>query len=239
MADQPVPAADPRGNPVEEQGPPTKAQLRFYRAVTAVIVGFCRLFWRMEVHGLDKVPDGPFVLSAVHRSNVDSLLVAAVTRRRMRFMGKHTMWKYDLPGRFFDAMGGIPVRRGSADREAMRSAVTALGYGEPVVMFPEGQRRTGPIVEDLFEGPAFVAGRTGVPIVPVGIGGSEAAMPPGAKWIKPVKVVLVIGDPIPAPAGEDGKRPSRRQVRETTELLQTRIQALFDDAQRRVGRLDR
>lgn len=234
---EPVPAADPRGNPVEEQGPPTKGQLRFYRAVTAVIVGFCRLFWRLEVHGLDKVPDGPFVLSAVHRSNVDSLLVAAVARRRMRFMGKHTMWKYDLPGRFFDAMGGIPVHRGSADREAMRSAVTALGYGEPVVMFPEGQRRTGPVVEDLFEGPAFVAGRTGVPIVPVGIGGSEAAMPPGAKWIKPVKVVLVIGDPIPAPVGEDGKRPSRRQVRETTALLQTRIQALFDDAQRRVGRL--
>ena len=234
---EPVPADAAPGNPVEEQGPPTKGQLRFYGVVTAVIVAFCRLFWRMEVHGLDKVPDGPFILSAVHRSNVDSLLVAAVARRRMRFMGKHTMWKYDLPGRFFDAMGGIPVHRGSADREAMRSAVTALGYGEPVVMFPEGQRRTGPVVEDLFEGPAFVAGRTGVPIVPVGIGGSEAAMPPGAKWIKPVKVVLVIGDPIPAPVGEDGKRPSRRQVRETTALLQTRIQALFDDAQRRVGRL--
>jgi len=227
----------PRGDAAAEQGPPTRGQLRFYRVVRDILVGFCRLFWRMEVHGLDKVPDGPFVLSAVHRSNVDSLLVAGVTRRRMRFMGKHTMWKYDLPGRFFTAMGGIPVHRGSADREAMRASVTALGYGEPVVMFPEGQRRTGPVVEDLFEGPAFVSGRTGAPIVPVGIGGSEAAMPPGARWIKPVKVVLVIGDPIPAPVGEDGKRPSRRQVKETTAVLQASIQALFDDAQRRVGRL--
>lgn len=233
--DAPTPAA--QANAVEAQGPPTRGQQRFYRVVTAIIVAFCRLFWRLEVHGLDKVPEGPFILSAVHRSNVDSLLVAAVARRRMRFMGKHTMWKYDLPGRFFDAMGGIAVHRGSADREAMRSSITALGYGEPVVMFPEGQRRTGPVVEDLFEGPAFVAGRTGAPILPVGIGGSEAAMPPGAKWIKPVKVVLVIGDPVPAPVGPDGKRPSRRQVRETTEVLQSRIQALFDDAQRRVGRL--
>lgn len=232
----PTPADRPT-DVVEAQGPPTTGQLRFYRAVTAVVVAFCRLFWRLEVHGREHVPDGPFVLSGVHRSNVDSLLVAAVTRRRLRYMGKHTMWKYELPGKFFDAMGGIPVHRGSADREAMRACVTALGYGEPVVMFPEGQRRTGPVVEDLFEGPAFVAGRTGVPILPVGIGGSEAAMPPGAKWIKPVKVVLVIGAPIPAPAGEDGKRPSRRQVRETTEALQTSLQALFDDAQRRVGRL--
>ena len=234
---EPVATPEPRRDAVEQQGPPTRGQLRFYRAVTAVLVAFCRVFWRLEVHGLDKVPDGPFVLSAVHRSNVDSLIVAAVTRRRMRFMGKHTMWKHDLPGRFFDAMGGIPVHRGSADRDALRASVTALGYGEPVVMFPEGQRRTGPVVEDLFEGPAFVAGRTGAPILPIGIGGSEAAMPPGARWIKPVKIVMVIGDPIPAPVGEDGKRPSRRQVRETTELLQTRIQVLFDDAQGRVGRL--
>jgi len=217
---------------------PTRGQLRFYRVVRDLIVGFCKLFWRIEVHGRDKVPEGPFVLAPVHRSNVDTLLVAAVTRRRMRYLGKHTMWKYDLPGRFFTAMGGIPVHRGSADREALRACITALGHGEPVVMFPEGQRRTGPVVEDLFEGPAYVASRTGAPILPVGIGGSEAAMPPGARWIKPVKVAVVIGDPIPAPVGEDGKRPSRRHLRATTDALQAAVQALFDDAQRRVGRLD-
>jgi len=216
--------------------PASRGQLRLYRVVRDIVVGFCRLFWRLEVHGLDKVPPGPFVLAPVHRSNVDSLLVAAVTKRRMRYLGKHTMWKYDLPGRFFTAMGGIPVHRGSADREALRACVTSLQQGEPVVMFPEGQRRTGPVVHDLYEGPAFVAGRTGVPIVPVGIGGSEPAMPAGAKWIKPVKVAMVIGDPLPAPVGDDGTRPSRRQVREATEQLQSTLQVLFDDAQRRAGR---
>src|SRR3546814_11803048 len=105
----------------------------------------------------------------------------------MRFMGKHTMWKYSLPGKFFDAMGGIPVHRGSADREAMRSPVTALGYGSPVVMFPEGLRRTGPVLADLFDGPAFVPWRTGVPLLPLGLGGSGAAMPRGSQWIKPAK----------------------------------------------------
>lgn len=216
--------------------PPSLGERVLYRFVRGAVVGFSRLFWRMEVHGLDHVPDGPFVLSGVHRSNIDSLLVAAVTRRRLRYMGKHTMWKLALPGRFFTALGGFPVRRGSADREALRTTEAVLRAGEPVVMFPEGSRRTGPVVEELFEGPAFVAGRTSVPILPVGIGGSEQAMAPGSKWIRPVKIVLVIGEPIPAPVGEDGRRPTRRQVHETTERLRLTLQELFDDAQRRVGR---
>lgn len=216
--------------------PPTAAQAMLYRVVRTLVVIFCRIFWRMEIHGLDKVPTGtPFILSAVHRSNIDSLVVAGVTSRRLRYLGKDSMWKFALPGRFFSAMGGIPVHRGEADREALKALQTALEQGEPVVVFPEGQRRTGPVVEDIFDGPAFVASRTGVPILPVGIGGSERAMPPGAKSIRPVKVVLVIGDPIPAPVSVDGGRVSRSQIRETTATLRRTIQALFDEAQSRVG----
>lgn len=218
--------------------PPTLGERILYRFVRDVLVAFCRTFWRLQVVGRELVPDGPFILCAVHRSNIDTPVVAAVTRRRLRYMGKHTMWKYGWSARFFTGMGGFPVHRGSADREALRRCEAALSSGEPLVMFPEGTRRTGPVVEELFDGPAFVAARTGVPILPVGIGGSQAAMPHGAKMIKPVKLSLVIGEPIPAPVGEDGKRASRRQVRETTEELRGRIQVLFDDAQRRVGRLD-
>lgn len=217
--------------------PPTAGERLLYRFVRAVVEGFCRLFWRLEITGLEHVPDGPFVLSAVHRSNVDSLVVAAVTKRRLRYMGKHTMWKYDLPGRFFTAMGGFGVNRETADREALRTCIAVLEGGEPLVMFPEGTRRSGPAVEDLYEGPAFVSSRTGAPILPVGIGGSEWAMPKGAKYLKPVKITMVIGAPIPAPTGADGKRVSRRQIHETTETLRVTIQELFDEAQRRAGRL--
>src|SRR3546814_12002212 len=139
MADDAAPKAGP-SDAGQAQGPPTPGQLRFYRVVRDIIVAFCRLFWRMEVHGRENVPDGPFILSGVHRSNVDSLVVAGVTRRRMRFMGKHTMWKYSLPGKFFDAMGGIPVHRGSADPEAMRSGVTSLGHAPPLRKFPDVPR---------------------------------------------------------------------------------------------------
>ena len=70
-----------------------------------------------------------------------------------------------------------------------------------------------------------------MPIVPVGIGGSERAMPKGAKLLRPVKVVLIVGEPMAPPATTEGGRVSRRAVRELTEQLRTIVQKLFDEAQ--------
>ncbi len=232
MADrEPAPSA------TEDLGrPPTRGELILYRIVRAIVAGFARVWFRLDVIGREHLPDGPFVLCPVHRSNLDFLIAASVTTRRMRYMGKHTIWRSRALGRFSSALGAFPVHRGSADREALRRCEAALSGGEPLVMFPEGTRRSGPVVEDLFDGPAFVAARARVPLVPVGIGGSESAMPRGAKAIRPVKVVMVIGEPIPAPTGDDGRRPSRRHIHETTEALRIRVQELFDDAQARAGR---
>ena len=92
-------------------------QFALYHFVRTVVVGFCRLFGRETVEGREHVPaTGPFILSPVHRSNVDSPLVAIVTRRRLRYMGKQEMWKYRASAAFFTAMGGFPVNRGAADR---------------------------------------------------------------------------------------------------------------------------
>jgi 1-acyl-sn-glycerol-3-phosphate acyltransferase len=110
-----------------------------------------------------------------------------------------------------------------------------IEYGEPLVMFPEGTRQAGPVVQEVFDGTAYVAARTGVPLVPVGIGGSEEAMPKGAKFLKPHKVVLVVGEPIPAPLGDGTGRVPRRVVRELTEELHAAVQTVFDDARRRAG----
>lgn len=216
--------------------PPTRGERVLYFLVRGLVAVIARVWFRLEVHGREHLPDGPFVLAPIHRSNIDFLLAACVTPRRMRYMGKHTIWKYEGLGRFFTALGAFPVHRGSADREALRRCEASLSGGEPLVMFPEGTRRSGPVVEELFDGTAFVAARAGVPIVPMGIGGSEAAMPRGSKGIRPVKIVVVLGEPLAAPAGEQGARPSRRAVRETTERLRHVVQDLFDEAQRRAGR---
>ena len=208
-----------------------------YVFVRNVIVGFCKLFWRLSVEGREHIPaTGPFILSPVHRSNIDTPLVAACTSRKVHYMGKQEMWKYKLSAAFFTAMGGFPVNRGSADRDALRKCVDYLNRGEPIVIFPEGTRRSGPVVEEMFEGAAYVSTKTGAPIVPVGIGGSEGAMPKGAKFLKPVKCHLIIGPPLHPEAGvEPGKAP-RRAVRELNERLQAELQRLFDEAQKKVGK---
>ena len=96
-------------------------------------------------------------------------------------MAKAELWDNRLLGWFLSGVGCFPVHRDVADREALRRAQRILEHGQVLVLFPEGTRQSGAVVHDLFEGAAYIATRTGVPIVPVGIGGSEAAMPKGAK----------------------------------------------------------
>ena len=202
----------------------------WYRSIRAIVAGFCRVFWRLSITGKQNVPaTGPFILAPVHRSNVDFAIVCTVTTRRMRYLAKDSIWKFGL-GRVWESLGAVPVARGTADRPAMRALESAIERGEPVVMFPEGTRQSGPELQPLFDGVAYVASRTGVPIVPVGIGGSEKAMPKGSKMIRPVKITLVVGKPIYPEAREEGARVPRRAVSELTASLKDELQRLFDEA---------
>ena len=214
------------------QVPMAPWQRVLYRVVRALVAGFCRAFWRVRIRGLEHIPpEGPFILSPVHRSNVDTPLVALMGRRTLRFMGKDTMWKFRVSDWFFTSMGGFPVHRGTPDRDALRSCERLLADGQPLVIFPEGTLRRGPVVEEIFEGPAYLAAKLQVPIVPVGIGGSEGAMPKGSRGIRPVKISIVIGEPIPPPAPTESGRVGRKGVRALTSQLHQRLQELFDEAQ--------
>jgi 1-acyl-sn-glycerol-3-phosphate acyltransferase len=214
----------------------TPGELRFYAVVRAVLVASCRLWFRVRASGREHVPaTGPFILAPVHRSNLDFALVLVCTRRRMRYLAKDSLWKGGgFWARVFTALGGIPVARGTADREALRTCIEVLEAGEPLVIFPEGTRQHGPVVQPLFDGPAFVQSRTGVPIVPVGIGGSEAAMPKGSKVIRPKRAAVVVGPPLPA-IEVDGPKARREAVRHRTAELAPILQDLFDRAQEQAG----
>ena len=208
-----------------------------YRFVRAVVGGFCSAFWRVKVRGLEHIPpEGPFILSPVHRSNVDTPLVALMGARMVRFMGKDTMWKFKLSDWFFTSMGGFPVHRGTPDRHALRSCERLLADGQALVIFPEGTRRQGPVVSEVFEGPAYLSAKLQVPIVPVGIGGSEGAMPKGSKGIRPVKISIVVGEPIRPPLRTESGRVGRSGIRALTTQLQERLQELYDEAQADVAR---
>ncbi len=218
-----------------------------YRIIwTAVFIAVKSMF-RIKVIGRENFPTGPFILSPVHRSFIDTPIAAMITPRRMRFMGKENLWDSRLLGGLLSILGGFPVERGTADRTALRAAEDVLALGEPLVMFPEGTRREGAQVnrDDMHDGPAFVAARAGVPIVPVGLGGTVQALPIGKKIPRPRKVVAVVGTPIqpperPDPPSDEPKtnakpRISRRSVTELTDDLHQSLQILYPHAQDLAG----
>jgi 1-acyl-sn-glycerol-3-phosphate acyltransferase len=209
----------------------SQASLAFYSFVRFLVVTtFAGLWNRVSVEGAEHVPTtGAFVLAPVHRSNMDTPYAAATTRRRLRFMGKDSLWKNRLPAWTLSALGGFPVSRGTVDREALRRCLEVLAAGEPLVVFPEGERKNGPVVQPLFEGAAYLAARGGVPIIPVGIGGAERAMAKGARFIRPTKVAVVIGEPMEAES--DGGRVARPAIHDLTKRLHVELQRLFDIAQ--------
>jgi 1-acyl-sn-glycerol-3-phosphate acyltransferase len=208
-----------------------------YAIVRFLIWFVAKILWRISFEGLHNVPrTGPFVLAPVHRSFIDFGLVSAVTRRPMGFMGKESLWKNRWFGAFITHLGAYPVNRGAPDRESLRRTLQILGQGKPLVLFPEGTRRGGPVIEHLHEGAAYVASRAGVPLVPVGIGGSEQALPKGKALPRLARIHVIVGEPLlPAPIAEGARHPSRRSVKELTVQLQEVLQDLFDRAQRTAG----
>lgn len=201
-----------------------------YRIIRTAAVVAAKGYWRLEVIGADRIPaHGGFVFAPVHRSNIDFMLPALATRRRIRWMAKHTIFKGGLIDRFLVALGAFPTDRERTDREALRTCERLLAHGEGVVMFPEGRRRQGPRVEHLFDGPAFCAARERVPIVPMAIGGSDRVMPIGSKFVWPRKVVLIVGEPIYPDVPLTGRVP-RSHVAKLTGELETALQELYDRA---------
>lgn len=213
------------------------AALVTYRIIRSGLRGIAKVYFRLEVVGQENLPtEGGYVLApGGHRSILDTPAVSLAGPRVLRYMGAENYFAIPGLGWFLRAMGGFPVERSATDRNALRLAEWVLRNGEPLAVFPESTRQEGPIIEELKEGAAFLACRAQVPIVPVGIGGTERAMPRGAKWMWPRKVVLVVGEPIAPPERVDGGRVKRSESRQLTAALHDELQVLFDEAQVRAG----
>ena len=207
----------------------------FYSVIRFIVVGVSVCYTRTKVVGKHNIPTtGAFLLAPIHRSNIDTPLAAYVTSRRLRFMGKDSIWKYKPIGKIMTGLGAFPVTRGSADLEALKRCIAIVQSGEPLVMFPEGTRHYGPEVQPLFDGAAYIALKTGVPIVPAGIAGTEDVMRSGSKAIRFKKCRMVIGKPIAANV-PGGGRASREQIGDLTVQLQNELQRLLDEANRLIN----
>jgi len=217
------------GDSGADRGFTVRAPEGVYRAVKGFFGVLCRLFFRVTIVGRKIPATGPVILAPVHRSFIDFLIVGTtLTKRKVHFMAKDDLWNNKLLGSFLYSFGAFPVNRDGADRLALDRAQAVLERGDVLILFPEGTRRSGPKIENLHEGAAFLAARTGAPILPIGIGGTSAAMPKGSKFPRPVKVRLVLGEMIDPPERSGSGRVTRSKVHAVTEELREELQDLYD-----------
>jgi len=224
---------DPRHGGADFGAPITNGQRRFKALAKFLIAGgIISWFNRLEVVDHDKIPaTGPVIIAPSHRSNIDTPFIGAALKREQRFMAKETIFKSPFWTKFIVALGGFPVKRGSFDRETLNNARDILARGEMLVVYPEGARQEGPRIKPIFEGAVWMAARSGVPIVPAGIGGSHGVMPIGVKLPRPKKVVVKFGDPMWVGDKDAPKRVPRSELEKAAAELRERLQLVFDEAQ--------
>ena len=203
-----------------------------YRICAAIVSGLAKVLFRPSVEGAENIPlSGPVLIAPIHRSNVDFAFSLFISPRKVFFMAKEDVFQIPVLGWLLTRLGAFPVTRDTADRESLRLSEEVLRRGQALVLFPEGTRREGPTVELLHDGAMFIAARTGAMVVPVGVGGSERAMPVGAKLPRFAKVHIVVGKPISPPTSEG--RVSRSAIAAKSEELRRELEDVYAQSRRR------
>jgi 1-acyl-sn-glycerol-3-phosphate acyltransferase len=203
----------------------------FYDTIRLLVGGTSSAAYRARIEGREKLPaTGGFVLAPSHRSMMDIPFAAWLSRRPLRYMGKASLFEIPVARWFFRRLGGFAVARDGTDRKALRDSIAMLKSGDVLLVYPEGTRQNGPKIETLQPGAAYLALRAGVPIVPVGLAGTEDILRKHAiKFPRFRRVVMVVGDPIVSPPRDSGVVP-RDQVDALTLRLHDALQVVFDEA---------
>jgi 1-acyl-sn-glycerol-3-phosphate acyltransferase len=206
-----------------------------YRICAWIVGALAAVMFHPVVEGAENIPlEGPVIIAPIHRSNVDFAFSLFISPRKVFFMAKEGVFHPKIFGALLTRLGAFPVNRASTDRESMRLSEEVLRRGQALVVFPEGTRKTGVTVEPLHDGAMFLAARTKAKIVPVGIAGSEKAMPVGAKLPRFTRIHVVVGHPIDPPSGEG--RISRSEISAKSEELRKELEAVYEESRRRLAR---
>ena len=173
---------------------------RAYPVAKAIVKPVCSALWRIHTTGLHHVPDeGAAIFCPNHISFFDSIVLPSVLPRRISYVGKAEYMDSWKTRYVFPAIGMVPIDRsgGSASERALETAARIIGRGEFFGIYPEGTRSRDGLLHKGRTGAARLALRTGAPIIPVGIRGTDEMQPAGARFPKPFTSCQVnIGEPI-------------------------------------------
>jgi 1-acyl-sn-glycerol-3-phosphate acyltransferase len=146
----------------------------FYETIRVIAYIVVPVLIRLHVIGVQNVPrEGPVILVSNHLNWTDIPMIGLRLMRRTHFMAKSELFQKAPLKWLVIGLGAFPVRRGEADRQAIKQAEEVLKAGQVLVIFPEGTRSRTRVMKEGLAGVALIALRSGAPIVPVGIYGSE------------------------------------------------------------------
>lgn len=184
-----------------------------------------RILFRIEVIGKENIPEGACIVASNHRSHLDPPLLNAVFPEPLVFLAKEELFRPPFGG-ILKHMRAIPLRRGSEDVSTLEECVNLLNAGCKIAIFPEGTRANPGEFKRAKPGVGFLAIKSGFPVLPVYIEGTDRALPRGAKFPKPfVKVRVIIGKPLEfrglKPSVKNYKRVANEIMEEIKKLSQS------------------
>jgi 1-acyl-sn-glycerol-3-phosphate acyltransferase len=197
----------------------------FYYVGRALVRMLAFLVMRYQVKGKDNIPaQGPILVAANHLNLVDPPLLGISLGRVAVFMAKEELFRSKFSGYFVRGFGAFPVHRRQADRKALSQAEQVLAQGQALIMFPEGTRSRDGQLQSAFPGAALIASRCDVPILPVGISGTEKVK--GMTWwLRRPRVTVSIGVPFSLPPSNG--LLSREELAQHASLIMARIAELL------------
>ena len=192
------------------------------RTLAALVL---RVFFRLGVRGAGNIPGvGGVLIASNHQSFLDPMVIAAGCGRPVSFMARDTLFRRGGFGWLIGHLNAFPVRRGAADPDALHEAIKRLVAGGVLLVFAEGSRTRDGGIGTVRSGPALLAHRANVPIVPTVIKGAFEAWPRSRKIFRLRRISVRFGEPIDPPV--DGERDSYEGVRAE---IQRRLEAMMKD----------